>query len=83
MRVFGALLISFGLLISLSIVGAIIGLPMILVGIVCLIAGGRRNIQKIIKLAKRKRGSRNGAKAAQPTLLRIFGLPVTAAQSGD
>lgn len=57
MRVFGALLISFGLLISLSIVGAIIGLPMILVGIVCLIAGGRRNIQKIIKLAKRKRGT--------------------------
>ncbi len=42
MRVFGALLIAFGFLLSLSIVGAIVGLPMILVGIVCLIAGGRR-----------------------------------------
>lgn len=42
MRVFGALLVAFGFLISLSIVGAIIGIPMILIGIVCLIAGGRR-----------------------------------------
>jgi len=42
MRVFGALLVAFGFLLCLSIVGAIIGLPMILVGVVCLIAGGRR-----------------------------------------
>ena len=42
MRILGGVLIVFGLLLSLSIVGAIVGVPLILVGIVLMVAGGRR-----------------------------------------
>jgi hypothetical protein len=41
MRIFGAFLIVFGLFICLSIVGAIVGIPMIIIGLVCVFAGGR------------------------------------------
>jgi hypothetical protein len=40
-RVIGGLLIIFGFLISLSIVGAIFGIPMILIGFVLVLVGGR------------------------------------------
>jgi hypothetical protein len=43
MRIFGGLLIVLGLLFCLSIIGAVVGIPMILIGIVCLIVGGRRH----------------------------------------
>ena len=42
MRVFGIVLIILGFLISLSIVGAIIGIPMMIIGLICGLAGGRR-----------------------------------------
>ena len=42
MRIVGIILVIFGLLISLSIVGAIIGGPMVLIGLVMIMAGGRR-----------------------------------------
>jgi hypothetical protein len=41
MRVFGIVLIVLGFLISLSIVGAIIGVPMMIIGLICVLAGGR------------------------------------------
>jgi hypothetical protein len=41
MRIFGALLFILGFLISLSIVGAIVGVPMMMLGVICMIFGGR------------------------------------------
>jgi hypothetical protein len=41
-RIFGGILIVLGFLFSLSIVGAIFGIPMMLIGLVCVIFGGRR-----------------------------------------
>jgi hypothetical protein len=41
MRIFGGLLFIFGFLISLSIVGAFIGVPMMMLGVICMIFGGR------------------------------------------
>ena len=41
MRILGGLLFIFGFLISLSIVGAIFGVPMMMLGVICMIFGGR------------------------------------------
>ena len=42
MRIAGVFLIIFGFLISLSIVGAFVGIPMMIIGFVMVIMGGRR-----------------------------------------
>jgi hypothetical protein len=42
MRIAGAILFIFGLLISLSIVGAVFGVPMMFVGALMMVFGGRR-----------------------------------------
>jgi len=42
MRIVGGLLFIFGFLISLSVVGAFIGVPMMMLGIICIIFGGGR-----------------------------------------
>jgi hypothetical protein len=44
MRIVGAMLILLGLLLCLSIVGAIVGIPMILIGAVLVAIGGRRKV---------------------------------------
>jgi hypothetical protein len=44
MRILGVILILIGLLACLSIVGAILGVPMIIIGIVLVLLGGRRKI---------------------------------------
>lgn len=40
MRVLGAIMIVFGLLFCLTVIGAVIGIPMMLIGLVLVIAGG-------------------------------------------
>jgi hypothetical protein len=42
MRIAGAIFIVLGLLLSLSLFGAVVGIPLILIGIVMAIVGGRR-----------------------------------------
>ena len=44
MRIAGVLLIILGLLMSLSIVGAIVGVPLMLIGFVMVIVGRRKTI---------------------------------------
>jgi hypothetical protein len=44
MRVLGVIFVLAGFLISLTIVGAIIGIPMMLVGALFIAAGGRRPV---------------------------------------
>jgi uncharacterized protein (UPF0335 family) len=44
MRVLGAILIVLGLLLSLTIFGAFFGIPMILIGIGLMVAGGRKTV---------------------------------------
>jgi hypothetical protein len=50
MVIFGVLLILFGFLCCLTIVGAILGIPLMLVGVVCVAVGGRRRtvIQNVV-----------------------------------
>ena len=42
MRILGAFLIILGLLLCLSIVGAVVGIPMIFIGLIVIVVGGRR-----------------------------------------
>ena len=44
MRILGGVLIVLGLLFCLSVIGAIIGIPMIILGIVLAALGGRRTL---------------------------------------
>jgi len=44
MRVAGAILIVFGFLLSLTIIGAFIGIPFMLIGAVLLVFGGRKTV---------------------------------------
>lgn len=67
MRVLGAILLVLGFLLSLSIVGAIVGIPMMLIGLVCLVVGGRRktvitNVVQVSNVAP----PAHGASSARP-----------------
>jgi len=44
MRVLGAIMMVFGFIFCLTLVGAVIGIPMMLIGMVLLLAGGRRTV---------------------------------------
>lgn len=42
MRIFGGILFVLGFLISLSIVGAIFGIPLMIIGVICMVVGSHR-----------------------------------------
>lgn len=44
MRVLGAIMIVLGLLFSLTVIGAVIGIPMMLIGLGLVVAGGNRSV---------------------------------------
>jgi len=44
MRVLGAIMLVFGFVFCLTLVGAIIGIPMMLIGMVLVLAGGSRTV---------------------------------------
>ena len=61
MRIVGAVFLVLGLLFSLSIIGAFIGVPMMLIGLVMLIAGGRRKtvITNVVQVSNTVPGHRD------------------------
>jgi hypothetical protein len=44
MRVLGAMMIILGLLFSITVIGAVIGIPMMLIGLGLVVAGGHRSV---------------------------------------
>jgi hypothetical protein len=44
MRVLGAIMIVLGLLFCLTVIGAVIGIPMMLIGLGLVVAGGNRSV---------------------------------------
>jgi hypothetical protein len=62
MRIAGLFISLFGFLISLSIVGAIIGIPLMIIGTLMMIFGGRRRtiINNVVQVSNTVPGTRNG-----------------------
>lgn len=93
MRVAGAIFIVLGLLLSLSFFGAVIGIPLILIGIVMVIVGGRRKtiITNVVQVsnngpAPQRAPDNSGAAAIRPSRKEtaMQGPPVAAlAAPGD
>lgn len=67
MRVLGAILIVLGILFSLSIFGAVIGIPMIFIGLILVAVGGRRKtvITNVVQVSTGGEGLRQFPDPAQ------------------
>lgn len=76
MRVLGAILIVLGILFSLSIFGAVIGIPMIFIGLILVAVGGRRKtvITNVVQVSTGGEGLRQFPDPAQ--LVRDPELPL-------